>query len=373
MKIVVLSSHSCFEGVSLLMKNLSVELSSELEFLSIFSDEEYREKKNKIQQILFRLKNYLFFPLLILFKYKYIKKKFDLIICITNPFYLPYLVSFLFPSKKKIIWLFDLYPESLVIHNIIRRGSKIENMLLKMTSHCIKNSDAAIYVLKSHLDFGISKNWKSKINQAIPHVSGMPSNLKQIEYPNDKTIILYCGTLGLMHDYSTMFTYFKNFNISNSISFQFYTSGSKKIEFENKILNELSDNVKKDNIVLSDSLSSEKWINKMSESHVGLVFQSKGAGHVIFPSKFVSIISMGQAILAICELDSELAHLITNYNCGWVVEISNVKSLDLAMKEIQERDLLSEKRKNSLKLYNEIFSNESIVGLWKDVINRIHN
>lgn len=355
------------------MNDLSYELSSELEFFSIFSDEEYRQKRSFSQQLFFRFKNYVVFPIKIFIRYRHIRNKYDLIICITNPFFLPYLVSFLFPSKKLIIWLFDLYPESLVIHNMIRRGSKVELLLSRMTKNCINRSDAVVYVSKSHADFGATQHWKSKINQIIPLVSGIPSHLKQIEYPNDKIIILYCGTLGLMHDYSTIFTYFKDFNISNLISFQFYTSGSKKLEFEHKILNQLTDNVKKENIVLSDSLPSEKWIYKMSESHVGLVFQSKGAGHVIFPSKLVSIISMGQAVLAICELDSELAHLITKYNCGWVVEINNVESLDLAIIEIQKRDLLFEKRKNSLKLYNEMFSNESIVGLWKGVINRMLN
>ena len=65
----------------------------------------------------------------------------------------------------------------------------------------------------------------------------------------------------------------------------------------------------------------------MLRAQVALVTIAPGAERVVMPSKTYSALVAGQAILAICRRESDLADLVRQHDCGWVVEPGNPEQL----------------------------------------------
>ncbi|MES2003053.1 MAG: hypothetical protein V4450_00930 [Bacteroidota bacterium] len=370
MKICVISSHKGFNGWVALMGILKKEMNSEIDFIFNFSDIDYREDRNLIQKIYLRIKNYVFFPLTCIRKAKQIKKKYDLIITVTNPFFLPIVNGYLFSKKKHLIVNFDIYPKSLVIHGVIKQDGFFEKLILRLMGKAISKSSGSIYLLDSHKNYALSKGWVNNNSPVIPICSGSPGDYFEPQKYDGAVNFLYCGTLGLMHDYTTMLNFLAGEDINNCSVFKFYTSGNRKNQFEKEVALQCKGLMEEQKLVLGNSLGPEQWKELMISSQVGLVFQSQGAGNVIFPSKVVSVLSMGQAVLAVCDSDSDLDILVKENDCGWVVDHGDVEGMRKAISETHDPETLYRKRTNAYKLAQSKFSITTIVDQWKEAIDK---
>ena len=86
---------------------------------------------------------------------------------------------------------------------------------------------------------------------------------------------------------------------------------------------------------------------------------------VVLPSKTFSALAAGQAILAICPKDSDLADLVLKYDCGWVVAPGDVKSLRLQIQNIvTNRNELLSKRSNAYKVGQGMYSSYTVADKW---------
>ena len=74
------------------------------------------------------------------------------------------------------------------------------------------------------------------------------------------------------------------------------------------------------------------------------------ASNLSIPSKTFNILSVGNPVLGICELDSGLAEIITENNCGIVSDGHDLKSLARQIKELEASEELQIRLKaNSFK------------------------
>jgi glycosyltransferase involved in cell wall biosynthesis len=370
MRIVVVSSHKGFNGWVALMEILKKELNAEIDFLYNFSDLDYREDRSFIKNIYLRIKNFIFFPLLCIWKARQIKKNYDLVITVTNPFYLPILNGYLFSKTPNLIVNFDIYPKSLVIHGIINQDSFLEKLILRLMRKAISKASGSIYLLESHKKYALSKGWVNNNSPVIPICSGSPGDYFEPQKHEGVINFLYCGTLGLMHDYTTMLNFLSREDIHTNNVFKFYTSGNKKTQFEKEVTLECKGLIEAQKLVLGNSLDAEQWKELMISSQVGLVFQSVGAGNVIFPSKVVSVLSMGQAVLAVCDSDSDLGMIVQEHDCGWVVGHGDVEGIRKAISEAHDPEILYRKRTNAYRLAKTKFSITTIVDQWKEAIDK---
>ena len=91
------------------------------------------------------------------------------------------------------------------------------------------------------------------------------------------------------------------------------------------------------------------------------------------PSKTYSALAAGQAILAICPSDSDLANLVRDENCGWVVSPGQSHEFRHALTEIvSNRSLLLLKRENAYRAGQNKFSEKSVAQKWVELFGIIY-
>ena len=101
---------------------------------------------------------------------------------------------------------------------------------------------------------------------------------------------LYCGTLGLLHSTSTMFSYLHARKVPDGCRLEFRTSGAGKKQFEQAITSQFPSLLNDGTVSLGNALGDSDWRDKMVSSQVGMVFQDSGSEKVIFPSKVFSVL-----------------------------------------------------------------------------------
>ena len=83
---------------------------------------------------------------------------------------------------------------------------------------------------------------------------------------------------------------------------------------------------------------------------------------------------LDRAILAVCTYDSDLATLIDENDCGWIIEPGEPDQLRDAILEITTNaGLLSIKRQNALKAGREKYSAQVIAEEWVRLFKLIEN
>ena len=338
----------------------------DITFLFSFDDNYYRSNNNLFKNFVIKFLTYIIFPIQILLKIKKIDKKFDKIIVITSPFYLPTILVNRLKVSKKIILYNDIYPEALVIKKIISRKSIFYKYLNTKLSNTLKNSDTSVFITEEHLDV-VKNNITFKFNNTIIHVPGHKNAQKKIIF-NSKIRFIYSGTLGYFHNYKNFINFFKKISMHQSIKFYFNTSGSAKKDFEKKIRNTFPNELSK-TIFLGDLLSPQNYDEIMLKCSIGIIFQDSGSSRILFPSKFASMLLSGQAILSFSDNKSYIAKLIKEYNLGWVVD-HNTNDFEKLISEITNFKLVQEKRKNALRFGKKKFSLKSVSGEWFNLLNK---
>ena len=93
--------------------------------------------------------------------------------------------------------------------------------------------DALVFITNEHRDF-VSKDISLPKNSMVIPVPGHTSLFTDphVQSARSSIEILYCGTLGLMHDTNTFLTWLNKKSVQPNISFSFYTSGAAKAHFE---------------------------------------------------------------------------------------------------------------------------------------------
>lgn len=368
-KIGILSAH---EGGSYWPRLVSaIKSYQDIDFIPLyaFSDAEYRAAKSFMSRTLLRVKTFILYPL-----YCFIQMlkqdNFDAFIVVTSPFYLPALCTLL--SRKPVISLQnDIYPEALIQAKIIKRDSKLEKILRNICGYGVKKAKAVVYLCNGHKELAEKSFGVNDATYVIPvGANGTPFLDHKPELANSAVHFLYCGTLGLMHDASTIEQYLSHKDLPPDCRLEFFTSGAGKARFENSIRKFIPNLLECRTVILGDSLAESEWVSKMKSAEVGMVFQGKGAENVVFPSKVFSILVAGQAVLAIASSSSELGKMIIDHDCGWVIEPGDVDALSAAFTESTDSAILLRKRTNAFALGQGFFDVSKLSAVWHDLLLR---
>ena len=130
--------------------------------------------------------------------------------------------------------------------------------------------------------------------------------------------ILYSGQMGSMHETDTLLRAWPD--LAAGVRWIFYASGPRYAHLRRTAGARLG-------VTWGESLPAAEWQQTMKQAQVALVTIAPGAENVVMPSKTYSALVAGQAILAICRKNSDLADLIVKHDCGWVVEPGDTAGL----------------------------------------------
>jgi glycosyltransferase involved in cell wall biosynthesis len=290
----------------------------------------------------------------------------------TNPFFSPCMVSKISKNVPAVNLVYDLFPDALEVAGVISSKSTYSKMLSSITKSAFANSAANVFLGERLKDYAEDRYGKSRYGVVI-HVGADNTPFEQSSpsyvHDNEPVFFLYCGNMGKMHDTEILSRYFlssKFKTITNSSKWIFHANGSGYKEMQSTV------NEKSNPVLFEGGLEEDSWVKIMSSSHVALVTMKPGSEKVVMPSKTYSSLAAGQAMLAICPRNSDLADLITHYNCGWVVEPGDFqKFCEVVDIILRDRKLLHEKRVNAYIAGQNKFSMKNIALMWNDLFHHI--
>jgi colanic acid biosynthesis glycosyl transferase WcaI len=298
------------------------------------------------------------------------QQKADVRVVVTNPFFAPALVARTGRGRVPVINLvYDLYPEALVQAGQITAQSWIARRCAEVTRYSLRECAATVF-LGEHLRAAAEKAHGPARRAAVIPVGadGAPfRGFLPVTPPADEPVrILYSGQLGRMHDFATLAAAWASDPKMGSFArWEFHASGTGYAQ-----LRKLAGSPP--GVEWGGALSDGQWQEKMKQAHVALVTMAPGAERVVMPSKAYSALVAGQALLAICPRDSDLAELVRRHDCGWVVEPGDAVALrELVGRIGAARTELQAKRLRAYAAGHEFYDIQPIAAQWLELIREL--
>ena len=367
------------------------------------SDEAYRSARGLLPRILLRLRMYVFYPLLLVIGILFEKRPTLHIVC-TNPFYAPFLAALasrlqIWITGRRsthrtpvIHWVYDLFPEALVQSGKIHPEARLIRLMAWITRQTFHLCAANVFLGQRLLAttqqiYGpIPNAHVIPIGADSAPFSPKPPSQKATTYSAGTLTLLYCGNMGRLHDIDTLAGSLiqgpHNGFGPQRLNFQFYANGAHYQKLRGKF--DKTPLPKGITLEFHSSLATRNWVSVMSRADIALVTMSKGAQKVIMPSKTYSALAAGQAILAICPQDSDLADLVKRHDCGWIVtpenfrsseandNTSGIKKLQTLLKQLaHEPEAIFLKRKHAYYASHHYYDAPVLAKQWAALIHKI--
>ena len=338
--------------------------------------ESYRNSKSILGRVILRFRMYIEYPIRLMLE-SILDTGPKIYIVTTNTFFAPLIAIAFSKSNQKVIHLvWDLYPDLLVGGDVGRLNNPLIALLSKLVGLIFSRAAANVFLGERLLSYAQSRFPVISNAHVIP-VGGDDGLFMEAQFSiieaNKPIDILYCGNLGAMHDIDTLLGALDSEVMSQGkFKISFNASGPNYPAFSDALKNKV--NYPFVNISLEAPLANAAWRDRMLEAQVALITLKPNAEKFVMPSKLYSALVSGQAVLAVCTYDSDLARLIDENDCGWVVEPGHPDQLWDAISEITKNaGLLGIKRQNALKAGREKYSAQVIAEEWVRLFKLIEN
>lgn len=292
----------------------------------------------------------------------------------TNPFFLPYMATKLLQSRKSktVQLLWDLFPDALVLSDLLKRDSLGYSLMRRMTQSSLEHCEATVF-LGDHLK-SYAESVYGNANRAIvipvgadgePFADSPPRLDDSCPIPS----LLYCGNMGRMHDSITISRALGKLAFSTvRLSAKFFGNGPGLRQVRETV----GGGAGNISVEFGPGLDDVLWVSVMKKASMALVTMRFGAEKVVMPSKVYSALMAGQAIVAICPRNSDLGDLVDKYNCGWIVEPGKYDELAELLESIaSDPHSLYIKRLNAYSAGHAHFSAKVLAKQWLNLFNSI--
>jgi len=301
----------------------------------------------------------------------------DIVMVVTNPPTLPFVVFLAcrLRGAKLILRIEDVYPEAIIAAGISGQGSAVVRALNALHRLLYKRADRVIVLGRD-----MKQLVQNKIGDDAAHVtiitnwgdSDQISPLARESNPLlrrlglvDKFVIQYSGNMGRTHGLESLLLCAKILETKDLIHFLFIGSGAKEIWLR-KTAHELG----LKNVTILPPQSRSDLIASLNACDLAVVSFVNGMAGVSVPSRMYNIMSAGKPILAVADKESELARVVEEGSVGWVVK---PESPDLIAKAIMEassnRELLSEMSTRARAMVVEKYSQPSIIRKYESLMD----
>ena len=332
------------------------------------SESDYRQARGKLARLRMRLRCYVGYPSLLHRRIRREAAPAALVVC-TNTFYAPWVA--MRSARKRGIpvvhWMFDLYPDVLVLAGKLRPGSLGERWLRRWVRAMFDGAAANVFLGERLLAYAEAKFGPIPSSIVIPvGCDAAPfAEWSPAERPAGAPVgVLYCGNFGRMHEVDTVVAVLRG-GLPVGVRFDFRGNGAG---FQT-LATATAGLGLGEQLRLGGSLPEREWLDAMAAADVALVTMKRGAEGIVMPSKTYSAMAAGQAILAVAPRESDLSDLVAAHDCGWVVEPGDVAGLRsvLDLLALRGADVLA-KRRNAWRAARECYDQRLLAGRWREVL-----
>jgi colanic acid biosynthesis glycosyl transferase WcaI len=284
--------------------------------------------------IVLRLFNLLTISISIFLKALHGIQKQDIVLVVTTPPLLPFLVSLACHLRraKCILRIDDVYPETLIATGLLGQRNIVARVFSFMNK-ILYRSFERIVVLGRDMDQLV----KNKLGRSNKHVTIIPNwadldlvkpepkanncLLKELGL-TDKFIIQCAGNMGRAQGIENLFKVVEILKNEKNIHFLFIGSGAKRSWMEREIRDKELYNV----TILDQRPRSDQgnFLNACDIAFVSLLPGMTGAG---VPSRMYNIMAAGKPFIAVAGFGAESEFVVNEEQVGWFVPADQPKKL----------------------------------------------
>lgn len=276
--------------------------------------------------------------------------------------------------RKFCYVLLDIFPEGLVRIGKLSSHNLFVKIWHKTFISSLKRCRSIITIGRDMRDWVEKKypdnNGKIKyipLWQDASLVSPLPFDgnlfIKELDL-KDRFVVQYSGNMGIWNDMSIMW---KIVNLKpDNVVFMFVGDGVRK--------GELIDNINSDsyNTVLLPFQPAEKLGNLLTACHIALVTLRPGLEGMAVPSKIYGIMAAGVPVIAIVPGNSEIAYIVREEKCGYVLDPEDAAGVIQVIVNMQNNELLrKELGNNGRKAFEEKYTTQVIAKQYEEVIETL--
>jgi colanic acid biosynthesis glycosyl transferase WcaI len=323
-----------------------------------------------------RLLNYFSFTISVVLKLIFSREK-TIVLTHTTPPSLGIVISFIcsFKRRKFVYILLDIFPEGLVRLGIVSKN----NVLIRLWQYLfILSLKKCVKIIVIGRDM---KEWlKSVCMEAVTKAEYIPLwQDEKLISPSDyrknafviennligKFVIQYSGNMGLWNEMITLGKAVRE-NLQDVV-FMFVGGGMRKKE-----LLDVISTYDLGNKIIMPFQPNEKFNTILTACHVGLVTMREKLEGMAVPSKIYGIMAAGIPVIALVPMNSEIAFIVKEENCGFVI---NPGDLDGFIKAIgllkTDENLRAQMGQNSRLAFEKKYSTRDIARQYKLLIEEL--
>jgi glycosyltransferase involved in cell wall biosynthesis len=278
-------------------------------------------------------------------------------------------------KRRKLCYvLLDIFPEGLVRIGKLSSDSLIVKFWHKTFISSLKRCSSIISIGRDMKDWVEKKypdnNGKIKYiplwqDASLVSPSLFNENLfiKELDL-KDRLVVQYSGNMGIWNDMSIMW---KIVNLKpENVVFMFVGDGVRK--------GELIENINSDNYnaVLLPFQPAEKLGSLLTACHMALVTLGPGLEGMAVPSKIYGIMAAGVPVIAIVPDNSEIAYIVREEKCGYVLDPEDVAGVIQVIVNLQNNEpLRKEMGSNGRRAFEEKYTTQVIAKQYEEVIETL--
>lgn len=302
----------------------------------------------------------------------------DIIVPMTDP---PMLSLLAVPIARRkgcriVNWLQDLYPEVAQVVGTPFLTSLIAKLIKGLRDRSLRAADRNVVIADAMAErlatlnvkrerIRVIHNWVD--DQALAPIQTKENPLRRGWQLENKFVVGYSGNLGRAHDIETVLS-----AAGELLDPQFVflcIGGGAQYEALKRAVQErglaylfrFMPYQSATDLSYSLSLPDVHWISQKPD------FEG-----LLFPSKFYGIAAVGRAIIAIASRNSELARLVSQHDCGVVIEQGDGHTLALELKRMRDApDICSAMGARARTMLSSRFTKAEAINHWKETLKEI--
>lgn len=258
----------------------------------------------------------------------------DRLLIVTNPPTLPPFVGLVarWKGMESRLLVHDVYPEVLAATGYLRREGLTYRLIERLTRDAYRLFDGLIVLGRDARDLFVRKlgddmrieiipNW-GDVDEVAP-IARADNAFAAINGLTAPTIIQFSGNIGRTHDVETLLTVADRLRDRVGIRFLFAGFGGKA-----ELVQRAADESRTDNIIFLPRQPREllgPMLACSTATVIGFIDEMLG---ISVPSRMYNVMAAGTPVIAIADARSELALMVSEHQCGWVLAAGDVDALE---------------------------------------------
>jgi colanic acid biosynthesis glycosyl transferase WcaI len=300
----------------------------------------------------------------------------SLILGVTNPPFmgiLLWLVSRLRPLRY-CYNLQDLHPDGLFVTGTMKPGSPASRLWVWLNGLAYRRAEKLLVLGRDMIPI-VRQRYRVPEDRFVyvPHWSAAaPERALSFEESlapelglAGKFVVQYSGNMGLWHDMKTLVRAAASLRADDSIRFLFIGGGRARAAAE-----ALAGELQATNIVWRDFVPRSQLDRSLACCHVSLVSMLAGLEGVAVPCKIFGTLASGRPVIAQVPARSEVAMMVEEENCGFVVEPGNPEAVVNAILRLKnDPDLAAQMGARGFAAYHAKYTLDKAVGTFRRLLH----